>query len=183
MQTAEQPLMEVVDAEMSSEVTVPRAWLDKERETIRALAEEMVKPIADQLQKKDKELQEASFRLGYLEGRMQDQEAQIKLLPDFQARAAEAEKLKAEAEEMKQKAKELEQSAELKALEVESLKKQIMAVQEERNNAAAEIERVMHEKKTQEKAVQEQLAVLTSKLERLEQPWWKRFFSSEPVEK
>jgi hypothetical protein len=201
--SAESGISEVVDAELSGEVGGDiRSWLSKEREVIRALAEEMVKPIVEQLQRKDKELQDASFRLGYLEGVMKDQEEQIKLLPDYQARAEEAERLKeqlegerAETRLARERADEERKQAEVRALEIETLKKQILALDEERaltlegerriaaetskraEELAMEMERLKAEKEAEAKAIHIQLSSVITKLEKLEQPWWKKWFT------
>lgn len=93
-------------------------------------------------------------------------------------------------------------SLELKAKEAELAKMQseISALEEERAKAAQlaqqinelqqaksqleitfqdEIDRLKTEKDNQAKAVQDQLLVLTQKLEKLDKPWWKKLFAHE----
>ncbi|MBY0552047.1 MAG: hypothetical protein K2W95_32485 [Candidatus Obscuribacterales bacterium] len=146
---------EIVDAEVADDSTDLRSWLGKERDAVRELVQEMITPIAQQLQQKDRELQEATYRLGYLQGVMKDQEEQIKLLPDFQAKAEEAESLRIELSAERTEAEQAKERAAVLEQELESVK------------AAKEVEA---------KAVQEQLKTLTSKLQDLEKPWWKKVF-------
>lgn len=146
---------EIVDAEVAEDSSELRSWLGKERDAVRELVQEMIKPIAQQLQQKDRELQEATYRLGYLQGVMKDQEEQIKLLPDFQAKAEEAESLRIELSAERTEAEQSKERAAMLEQELETVK------------AAKEVET---------KAVQEQLQALTSKLQDLEKPWWKKMF-------
>lgn len=91
------------------------AWLQSQREALVEVAEEMMRPIISQLEetnnqlkKKEEALQAATFQLGYAQGRMQEQEEKIKLLPDFQARAEKSAQLEREAAEAQARAQELE---------------------------------------------------------------------------
>ncbi len=147
---------DIVDAEVADDSGDLRSWLGKERDAVRELVQEMIKPIAQQLQQKDRELQEATYRLGYLQGVMKDQEEQIKLLPDFQARAEESEKLR------------IELSAE--RTEAEQAKERAAALEET-------LEVMKAQKEAEARAIQEQLKSVTKKLEELEKPWWKKMFS------
>lgn len=147
---------EIVDAEVADDSGDLRSWLGKERDAVRELVQEMIKPIAQQLQQKDRELQEATYRLGYLQGVMKDQEEQIKLLPDFQAKAEVAESLR------------IELSAE--RTETEQARERTAVLEKE-------LEAVKTEKEAETKAIQEQLNSVTSKLQELEKPWWKKMFS------
>ena len=126
-----------------------------------------MRPLVIQLQEKDsqlenreKALQAANYQLGYINGRMKDQEEQIKLLPDFQARAEKAELLKQEAEAAKARAAVLEESL----IQVEKSKQE-------------EIERLSQEKDLLEKTRQEELEALKTRIAGLEQSWWKKFFA------
>jgi hypothetical protein len=143
-------------------------WLQEQRQALTEMAEEMIRPLMSQLQEKDKQLadrdkalQGANYRLGYAEGQLKDQEEQIKLLPDFQARAEKAEQLKLEAEAAKARAAELEANL----IEVEKAKRE-------------EIERLSHEKDLLEKSQQEELEALKTRIAGLERSWWKKWFSS-----
>jgi len=153
------PLEEPIDAEAiyeeKSEEELRRDWIEAERERMRAIAEEMMKPLADQLKSREealreseKQLQAANWRLGYTEGKLHDQEAQIKLLPDFQARAEKAERLEAEAAAAKERTEELEK-----------------ALAEATRLAKEEIEALKTEKEA-----------LTQTVSELKKPWYKKLF-------
>jgi hypothetical protein len=141
-------------------------WLQDQRQALTEMAEEMLRPLMLQLQEKDKQLadrdkalQGATYRLGYAEGQLKDQEEQIKLLPDFQARAEKAEQLKLETEAAKARAAELEATL----IEVEKAKQE-------------EIERLFREKDLLEKSQQEELEALKTRIAGLERSWWKKLF-------
>ncbi len=186
-------------------------WRQIEMERLEVMAEKLIKPLAERLEAQAVTLREQELMI-------EEQNRQLRLLPDLQKSAEEERK-----------------SAELKALEAEALKKQIIALQEqlerklvpeirqqvedelkskdgelaalkqqlasldaERQKAQGleariaelqeskaesekamqnEIERLRQEKDTQAQSVQEQLGLLTKKLEKMEQPWWKKMFS------
>ena len=52
-----------------------------------------LEPLTELLKQKDKELQAAHWRNGYLEAILSERDAQLKLLPDYQSKAAEADQL------------------------------------------------------------------------------------------
>lgn len=182
-----QPKPQALQEDDSSEVV--DAELDVEARRLELIAEKLIKPLTEQLNLRDKELQQASYRLGYLEGKMEDQEEQIKLLPDYQSRAEEGERLKIEAEQAKLRAAELEKISEIREHEMEALRKQVAAVEAERQAAeeakakaealAQELEVIKATKEAEAKASQEQLAALTSTMEQLKKPWWKKMLSSD----
>lgn len=141
-------------------------WLQDQRQALAEMAEEMIRPLISQLQEKDKQLEDkekalqgANYRLGYAEGQLKDQAEQIKLLPDYQARAEKAEQLKLEAEAATVRAAKLEENL----LQVEKSKQE-------------EIERLSQEKELLAKSQQEELETLKSRIAGLERSWWKKFF-------
>jgi len=146
---------EIIDAEVANDSGDARLWLSKERDAVRELVKEMIKPITEQLHQKDRELQEATYRLGYLQGQMKDQEEQIKLLPDFQAKAEEAERLR------------IELSAE--RTEAEQARERAATLEQE-------LEALRAEKEASSKVVEEKFAGLAAKIQELEKPWWKKMF-------
>ena len=116
--------------------------------------------------------------IGEMRTELADKDRQLKLLPDLEKRAEEERK-----------------AAELRALEAEALKKQIAAIQEQKEEEltakqkVAELERQMEqlqtaeaeklarlqeEKEAQETAIQKQLAAVTEELQQLRKPWWKK---------
>ncbi len=141
-------------------------WLQNQRQAVLDLAEEMMRPLITQLdeksnllKQKEDALQAATFQLGYAQGRLQEQEEKIKLLPDFQARAEQAEQVKQEAEAAKARAVELEQHLE----QVEK-------------SAKEEILRISEEKDQLTKSQQAELEALKTRISGLERSWWKKFF-------
>lgn len=87
---------------------------------------------------------------------IEEQKRQLRLLPDLQKQAEEERKL-----------------AEIKALESEALKKQITALEQERQQRETRIEKV--------ESLEAQLAALNEQLQKLQAPWWKKWFSSPPA--
>jgi hypothetical protein len=166
------PQEEAIDAETVSEETaeVPphQAWVEAERQHMRMIAEEMMKPLLETIRDQERQLE--------------DQSRQIKLLPDFE-KQAEKERKAVEAKELEAQALR-KQIAALKAEqdEAEKSKEQIVLLQQtlEENQRAAEleIERVKEEKEAQIKAVQDQLKTLSDTVQELKQPWWKKLFST-----
>lgn len=171
--------VETVDAESYAseiETSAPRSWLGPERETIRTIAEEMVKPLLDTIKEQTTVINEK-------ERLIEEQGRQLRLLPDLQ-KLAESER----------------QTAELKTLEIEALRKQIVAMEWEQSKAAEENEqawkqqitalkekqaaaleqerRAASEKAAEVKVVQEQLTALSVQMQELKQPWWKKWFST-----
>lgn len=172
----------------------PTNWRDIEMQRLEVLAEKLVKPLAERLEAQAAELREK-------EKLLEEKERQLRLLPDLEKRAEEERK-----------------AAEIRALEIEALKKQISALEEvkqesesklsaleeerrateqaqlkvqeleramselretdEANRRAAEeeLERIKAEKEAEAQAVRDQLNSLTSKLEELQKPWWKKWF-------
>jgi hypothetical protein len=166
------PQEEAIDAETVSEETneVPphQAWVEAERQHMRMIAEEMMKPLLETIRDQERQLE--------------DQSRQIKLLPDFE-KQAEKERKAVEAKELEAQALR-KQIAALKAEqdEAEKSKQQVALLQQtlEENQRAAEleIERVKEEKEAQIKAVQDQLKTLSDTVHELKQPWWKKLFSA-----
>ncbi len=126
-------------------------WRKMEIERLELMAEKLVKPLAERIESQAITLREQ-------EKVIEDQKRQLRLLPDLQKQAEEERK-----------------EAELKALEVEALRKQIAALEEDRQFADAETERLKAKREAEAQALREQLSALT---QRLEQPWWKKVFSS-----
>jgi len=172
----------------------PTTWRDIEMQRLEVLAEKLVKPLAERLEAQAAELREK-------EKLLEEKERQLRLLPDLEKQAEEERK-----------------AAEIRALEIEALKKQIGALEEvklesesklaaleeerrateqaqhkvqelekamselreidEANRRAAEeeLERIKAEKEAEAQSVRDQLNSLTSKLEELQKPWWKKWF-------
>jgi len=144
---------DIVDVELSGN---SKAWLESERDTLRALAEEMIKPLVETIQTQTSALDKKDRII-------EEQKQKLQLLPDLEARKRELEnKLEAErkaAQIIYEKSSDLERQLE-----------------EERRAQATELEKIKSGKEAETRAIQEQLTALTAKLEKLEQPWWKKLF-------
>lgn len=165
---------EISDGEAAEGLDEPTSWRQVEMERLEIMAEKLVKPLTERIEAQAVALREQ-------EKVIEDQNRQLRLLPDFQKQAEDERK-----------------SAQLQALEAEALKKQIVAMQAQHEEAATakqkvdELERAMEqlradeakklehlkaEKEAQETAIQKQLAAVTKQLQKLQLPWWKKWFS------
>ncbi len=124
----------------------PASWRQVEMERLEFMAEKLVKPLAERIEAQAVALHEQ-------EKVIEDQNRQLRLLPDLQKRA-EDERI----------------AAELRALENEALKKQIAAMESEKG----ELEAKAHASN----ALASDLQMLKSKVEELQKPWWKRWFTA-----
>lgn len=122
-------------------------WREQEIERLELLAEKLVKPLTEKIAAQ-------AMMINAQEQQLEEQKRQIKLLPDLEKRAEEERK-----------------AAELRALEVEALNKQIAALEEERKTQNTKLEKV--------DALETQLAAVNAELEQLKQPWWKKLFSAQ----
>lgn len=132
--------------------------LSKEQQAIQKIAEAIVKPLMETIQKQTSALDAKELII-------QEQKQQLLLLPDLEAKKRELEN-RIEGE---RKAAQLNYD---RALELEK------QLEDERKAQEAEVQRITAEKEAEAKAVQEQFAKLTNKLEKLEQPWWKKLFTA-----
>lgn len=167
------PLEEPVDAEAVSEETtsaVPQyqAWVEAERQHMRVIAEEMLKPLLETIRHQERLLE--------------DQGRQLKLLPDFEKQAEEERKaaqlkaLEAEALRKQIEALQAEQEEAEKAKEQVALLEQ--SLEETQRQAEAELVKLKEEKESQLKEVEEQLKALSQTIQDLKQPWWKKLFGA-----
>ncbi len=123
--------MNAEDIEVSGEYSVadaPRNWRDVEMARLEVLAEKLVKPLAERLEAQAAELREK-------ERLLEEKERQLRLLPDLEKRAEEERK-----------------EAELRALEVEALKKQIMALEEVKQESESKLAALEEERRTADEA-------------------------------
>lgn len=141
---------ETIDAEevslddVEETLEAPESWRETERQRIEMLAEVLIKPLTERLEAQGVALREQ-------ERVIEDQQRQLRLLPDLQ-KQAESE----------------HQTAEMKALENEALKKQIAALDEERLQKEAKLEQMQ--------ALETQVTTLRHQVEDLQKPWWKKLF-------
>lgn len=140
----------------------PAGWYSDEREKVRIIAEELIKPLSLRIEQQ-------AIALNEKDRIIEEKDRQLKLLPDFEKQAENERK-----------------AAELKALEAEALKKQIAALELEKQEAEAAKERAVElekaleqlkaEKEEKEQAVEQKLAAVQQQLEKLQQPWYKKIF-------
>jgi hypothetical protein len=118
-----------------------------------AIVEQCVRPLVE-------EVKAQTLALAEKDRIIEEQGRQLRLLPDLQKRADEEREL-AEAER---------KAAEIRALEVEALRKQIAAMEEEKQQLSA--------KANEAGALATDLQLLKTKVEELQKPWWKKMFGS-----
>lgn len=124
------------------------SWRDIEMERLELMAEKLVKPLAERIETQAVALREQ-------EKVIEEQNRQLRLLPD-----------------LKKQADEEHSAAELRALEVEALKRQIEAMSEEK--ARLEIQA------NEAASLAKDLDMMKGKVEQLEKPWWKKLFGPPP---
>lgn len=127
--------VEAVEASVTPDATEaedqPTSWRTVELERLEVIAEKLVKPLTEKLEAQAMALKERDLII-------EDQGRQLRLLPDLERRAREAE--------------EDRKAAEIRAMETEALKKQIAAMQEQIDQSPAPaVEQELYE----EKAVKE----------------------------
>lgn len=141
---------ETVDAEevslddVEETLEAPESWRETERQRIEMLAEVLIKPLTERLEAQGVALREQ-------ERVIEDQQRQLRLLPDLQKQAESS-----------------HETAEMKALENEALKKQIAALDEERLQKEAKLEQMQ--------SLETQVTTLRQQIEDLQKPWWKKLF-------
>jgi DNA repair exonuclease SbcCD ATPase subunit len=147
---------DVVEAESVESPAEAKAEQENEprfTSEFQAIVEQCVRPLVD-------EVKAQALALAEKDRIIEDQNRQLRLLPDLQKKA----------EEERQQAEKERKEAELRALEVEALNKQVAAMEEERQE--------LEEKARQANALKSDLEQLKSKVEELQRPWWKRWLSS-----
>lgn len=172
---------ESIDATTGDSDAARLVWLQSQREALVEVAEEMMRPVisqleetSNQLKKKEEALQAATFQLGYAQGRLQEQEEKIKLLPDFQARAEKAAQLEQVAAESKARMEALSQA--LVATEEKSTA-EIKRLIDENISQAKEVE-ILESKASEAALLAEEVAQLRKTVEKLQQPWYRKWFGS-----
>jgi hypothetical protein len=108
-----------------------------DRETVRLIAEEMMRPLVQTIQQQ-------TMALADKDRLIEEKDRNLRLLPDLQRIADE-------------KAK----AVELKHFELDALRKQLDALEQQRAEEAND---------------REQLALMRAEVEKLKKPWWKKFF-------
>lgn len=146
---------DVVEAESVETMDSPDTEASSEARSFagdfQAIVEQCVRPLVD-------EVKAQALALAEKDRIIEEQNRQLRLLPDFQ-RQAEEEKRLAEQER---------KAAELRALEIEALNKQISAIEEEKKQ--------LEEKANEARALSEDLQQLKNTVAELKKPFWKKLF-------
>ncbi|HEY9712029.1 MAG TPA: hypothetical protein V6C72_01090 [Chroococcales cyanobacterium] len=156
---------------------VPSNWRDVEMARMEVLAEKFVKPLADRIEAQ-------AIALADQERLIAEQKRQLRLLPDLE-KQAESERKAAELKELEAEALR-KQIAALKADQVENEQSKLRitelekAIADTQRQAEEELEKLKAEKESQVSAVQEQLQQLSSTVQELKRPWWKKMFGAAP---
>ncbi len=138
-------LTEQPDSPIEDQPTISEDnWIESNRDKVKLLAEEIVKPMLEKLDTQSEVIFEQRKTI-------QDQERQLRLLPDLQKQAAT-------------RAQELD----LKHVENEALKKQLAAM-----------EMQLKAKDTESMSLADDLSSIKEKLQELQKPWWKKWLGSE----
>lgn len=145
---------DVVEAESVESPERPGGQENESRfsNEFQAIVEQCVRPLVD-------EVKAQALALAEKDRIIEEQNRQLRLLPDFQKKA----------EEERELAEKERKEAELRALEVEALNKQIAAMEEEKQQ--------LETKANEATALAADLQLLKDKVEELQKPWWKKWFA------
>lgn len=161
----------VVDSEGSSEESTaeasnrpdPQEWQDLAKDTLKGLAEELVRPLGETIKSQQDMLREQQEMIAEKEKLIEDKDRQLRLLPDLEKRA----------EREREEAEQQRKAAQLAALEAEALKKQIEALEKERTDQEEKIKDLS--------GLANQVVGLTQQVEKLQEPWWKKWFMPKDI--
>jgi hypothetical protein len=145
---------DVVEAESVDSPEEPAAPQENEARfsnEFQAIVEQCVRPLVE-------EVKAQALALAEKDRIIEEQNRQLRLLPDYQRQA----------EEERQRAEEERKEAELRALEIEALNKQVAAIEEQK--------RELEDKANQASVLVTDLESLKAKVEELQKPWWKKWF-------
>jgi hypothetical protein len=135
------------------------AWINDYRRTVKTIAEEFLRPLLERL-----ELQ--SILLEEKDRLIQEQAAQLRLLPDFK-KQAEADRIVAE--EKEKKARELQDK--LDESERKTREAEVQLTESEQ-----ELATLRSQKETELNELRAELGELHMELTKLRNPWWKKMF-------
>lgn len=147
---------DVVEAESVDGTEGPEAATQTEPRfatEFQTLVEQCVRPLVE-------EVKAQALALAEKDRIIEEQSRQLRLLPDFQKQAEEERRL----------AEQERNAAQLRALEVEALNKQVAAMEED--------QRALELKASEAAVLVTDLESLKAKVEELQKPWWKKWFSS-----
>lgn len=142
------------DVEAAEETTENEARFSNE---FQAIVEQCVRPLVE-------EVKAQTLAIAERDRIIEEQSRQLRLLPDLQSQA----------QKERERAEEERKAAELRALEIEALNKQIAAMEETKQE--------LEEKANQANVLVSDLESLKAKVDELQKPWWKRWFAPLPDE-
>lgn len=143
--------------------SVPENWQELAKDTLKGLAEELVRPLGETIRNQQDMLRQQEEIISEKDKLIEDKDRQLKLLPDLEKRA---ERERAEAEEQRK-------AAQLAALETEALKKQIEALESDRKEKEEKLQGLI--------GLEEQVVGLSEQVQKLQEPWWKKWFTPRDV--
>jgi hypothetical protein len=149
---------EAIKEEQRSDEVGRDSWQELAKDTLRGLAEELVRPLGETIRQQQELLAEKDKII-------LEKDQQLRLLPDYKKQA---------------------EAAELHALEAEALKKQIAAMHSQHEEALSASRKVEELQKSMEQLRAEDAAILEklkAELEQLRRPWWKKMFKTPDADK
>ncbi|HEY9760159.1 MAG TPA: hypothetical protein V6C97_33695 [Oculatellaceae cyanobacterium] len=169
--SAEQPEVETLEPALPPAAARPEVWTEY-RQRAKTVAEEFIAPLLQRLEFQANLLHEKDLII-------QEQAAQLRLLPDYQR---ETEEWANYAQEKERETFELRQSLtweRKKALiKLSSWQMKHIRVQKQIKDTTEELVALQTQKETEVNYLHAQLTQLQSQLADLRRPWWKRVFKS-----
>lgn len=150
---------EVASDQENDSVSEPgaRDWQGIARETMKSMAEELVRPLGELIKEQQERLVEQEVQIAERDQLIEEKDRQLRLLPDLES----------------QKAKLLQEiEAERRAAEIQFAR----AAEKEEVAKALEAENAKLKQKAEEAALSlEKLQVLEDQMQKLQLPWWKKW--------
>ncbi|MBX3150334.1 hypothetical protein KF728_09320 [Candidatus Obscuribacterales bacterium] len=144
-------VIEAESVDSPEEAAAPQENEQRFSNEFQTIVEQCVRPLVE-------EVKAQALALAEKDRIIEEQNRQLRLLPDFQRKA----------EEERQRAEEERKAAELRALEIEALNKQVAAIEEQK--------RELEDKANQAGVLVTDLESLKATVEKLQAPWWKKWF-------
>jgi len=178
---------QVVIGEKDQIIGALQEQLEEKDRQLKLLPDKQASEIEEARRRADEERKNAERNARELEQERQRREEER---AKGDAERARAEEKARQVEEERLRAEEEKKNVELKELEIQALKKQVEVMSSLKESTEAsrlaveeELQRTKVEKEEKERAVQEELKTLAKKLEELERPWYKKWFSwQQPVD-
>lgn len=172
---------QVVIGEKDQIIGALQEQLEEKDRQLKLLPDRQASEIEKVRRRADEERKNAERNARELEQERQRREEERAKVDAERARAEEKAR---QVEEERLRAEEEKKNVELKELEIQALKKQVEVMSNLKESTEAsrlaveeELDRIKAEKEEKERAVQEELRSLAKKLENLQRPWYKKWFS------